>query len=588
VSYGHFIHTMSSFQWEYLTSLGFILFGYASVFGATTAIVINWMAGLLAVLSVFLFGRTFLGRGRGLLSALLYYALPIIGHFSFADMKIDNAVFTMGTLGTFTLFLYLFGSDEERGNWRWLALAGFFSGIAFSMKITATMVVAANGAVLLGALLHPLAFAGGMMGALTVFGLQGNLDFAKIGERIGGIFTSLFSSGAFLAMFLGTVVCLALAIWKAPAKLKPAFRAMLLFIAWFALALFPWVVHNNILFGNTIPRLELNAPNPNSAQFDLAGKQWGEASQNPLLHSLPPELAVNTKAPECEPTGHLEELDRYWGFRHGWEHYITLPWRMVMNLDSAGYYVTTAPILLLFPLLLLLPFFWRPEGRWLRWLFLSTLFILLQWILLGNGVPWYGIGVFLGLVIGIEALVARAPDMPNRIVIICFVTLSLLVMFSNRLWQFEMQRNLFEYPMGKVSYEALRERTIPHYNDIADIAVERHTALPERPFLYRVGTFIPYFVPKNLDVIGIADHQLDTFNCINQEHDAGLTTQRLKALGFNSMVIDTNTATIERDPNGTLHKKVQALFDYLNSPNSGLQGVISDSDGGVVFVLISP
>jgi hypothetical protein len=49
-----------------------------------------------------------LGSGPGLLAALLYYALPMVGHFSFADMKIDNAVFFVGTLAVLAVLHALF------------------------------------------------------------------------------------------------------------------------------------------------------------------------------------------------------------------------------------------------------------------------------------------------------------------------------------------------------------------------------------------------------------------------------------------------------------------------------------------------
>jgi hypothetical protein len=110
--------------------------------------------------------------------------------------------------------------------------------------------------------------------------------------------------------------------------------------------------------------------------------------------------------------------------------------------------------------------------------------------------------------------------------------------------------------------------------------------MPDRPYLYRVGTFIPYFIPKNSEVIGATDNQLDLFNCLNQEHNPALTLQRIKALGFNSIIFDTNTATIERDQEGSLHKKVQDFVDFLNNPTLHLQIVINDSQQGVAFILL--
>lgn len=590
VSYGEFIFSMAPFMWEYLSSLGFLLFGYSSVFGATGSMLINWMAGLLAVLSVVAFGTTFLGRGRGIIAALLYYTLPMVGHFSFADMKIDNAVFMWGTLGVLAFFLFLFPKRDasEEGepirNLRWLVIAGILFGFGFATKPTIVMVIMASGAMFMGAMFHWYAFIGSVFLVLGVFGKRGLLGIHEILERVSGN-PDLISQNAFvLVTFILGFAIIGFGISKRKENIRLCVKSVGVIALVMGISIAPWIIHNNFLMGSIIPHMELGAPNLLTPVMDISGNVSAEERRE--VRSLPEELRVNIEDPACAPTGHKEELGRYWGYRQGWGHYLKLPWRSVMNLDSAGYYVTTMPGLLLFPLLLLLPYFWRKDSRWIRWLFAGTLFMLLQWTFLARGIPWYGIGTFLGLVIGLEVLFVKAPDVPSRSVLSVLMCFWLLIVFNNRFWQYEMQKNLFEYPMGKVSYETLRERTIPHYDDIADIVLERHESVPDRPYLYRVGTFIPYFIPRNLEMIGAADHQLDLFNCIHQERDPKLTTKRLKSLGFNSIIFDTNTATIERNSQGTLHQKVNEFVSYLNNPESGLQTVINDPGAGAAFILI--
>ncbi len=179
-----------------------------------------------------------------------------------------------------------------------------------------------------------------------------------------------------------------------------------------------------------------------------------------------------------------------------------------------------------------------------------------------------------------------APDVVGKVAAGLFITLSLLSAFSMRFWQFEMQRNIMEYAMGKVSAQTLESLTIPYYNDIKDIAVQRHEQMADRPYMYRVGTFIPYFIPKNLEIIGLNDEQLDVFNCLNAERDPQTTLKRLQALGFNSLIFDTNTATIESDPNGSLHKKVNAFLDFVNSPQLHLSAPVNDTKAGVAYILL--
>ncbi len=604
VSYGHFIHSMSPFDWTYLTSLGFLLFGYDSTFGATASMMVNWMAGPLAVLAVFAFTRLFLGARTGILAALLYYTLPLVGHFSFADMKIDNAVFFMGAMGMFAVFLALF-PDHERdadaiavdpaaeaepahGRWQLFVLGGVFCGFAFAIKATAVMVLMPLMGILLGASLHWSAFAGICFLAFVAFTKLGGFSLSVLLSRItdtqlqdtAGVVTFV------IAFSLIGLACVGYALYRGwmQGALLPAVRKASLFIAGFAVAVAPWILHNNILYGNIIPKLLLGAPNTFSPSFNTRGEDIADYGQP--IRSLPEDLKLRKDHPACMATGSMEELDRYWGFGKGWSHYLTLPWRSVMNTDAFGYYVTTMPALLLFPLLLLLPYFWTRRGRWMRWLFAGTAFMIVEWVVLANGVPWYGVGMLLGLVIALEVMVARAPDALSRWVGSALLFFALCSNFSMRLWQYSQQQSILEYSFGKVSASSLEELTIPHYNDIRQEVELRYAEYPDRPYLYRIGTFIPYFIPKNLERIGINDHQLDVFNCLYQERDAALTVRRLKSLGFNAIIFDTNTATIEADPNGSLHKKVNAFLEFVNTPGTGLQVLVNDQQAGVAFVAI--
>lgn len=586
-SYGHFIYSMAPFQWEYLTSLGFLLFGYDSTFGTIAALVVNWSAGPLAVLVLFTFLRLFLGGGA-LLASLLYYTLPLVGHFSFADMKVDNAVFAMGAYSVLALFLSLFPSSaniEEHRRYRWMAISGVFAGFAFGMKPTSIMGTLALLPIILSVTGHwgmfiPASF---FVGGLYVW--RSVIDSAALFTRLGweGFQVhhqtlALWVWGMGLLFLVPTLHTL----WQVRRAL---FIRLALFGGSAALVVLPWMWHNSILQGNLLPHFALGVPNTLIPTFDLTGGT--QETPNKAMRSLPTDLAVDPTHANCSsPTGTKEEIDRYWGFRRGLGHYLTLPWRSVLNIDSAGYYVTTMPGLLLFPLLLLLPFFWRKEERWVRWLWLWTAFFVVEWMFLANGILWYGVGMFLGLCGLLAVLVQKAPDTVTRGVAMFFLSCSLLISFANRFWQFDQMRNLLEFTMGKASAAVMRERTIPYYDNIRDIVLQLHTDNPNRPYLYRVGTFIPYFIPKNLEIIALSDHQLDFFNCLHQERDNKRTLRRLQHLGFNSLIFDTNTATIERDTQGSLHAKVQALVDFLNDHSLGLQVVVNDLEEGVAFVIL--
>lgn len=619
-SYGYFIPSMSQFQWEYLTSLGFLLFGYDSWIGSTFAMEINWAAGMIAVLIVYAFGRRVFGRGRGVLAAMLYYFLPMTGHFSFADMKIDNASFFTLALGILLVFSFLFpakDTDEsaEPRDPKLLVIAGLMLGFSFAIKPTAVLGIVMALSILVGAITGPIGFSGAIITGFGILQKFGPMDFAIVLKRSFDIsipnnnpvlpFATLIVGAGLIAYF----------IYKQRHLLRPILNAFGRLSLGMAIAVAPWILNNiaisqgynitgyitaqdkaaysaaarasvagNVNFGTMLTANDTTGP-----QVFYAQKEEVDAMRLPStvpVRYLPPELKVDPNNAACKSSARIEELERYWGFGSGILHYVNLGWREVMNTDSFGYYVTLMPALLLFPLLLLLPFFWSKEGRWLRLLFVGTFVFFVQWSIVANGVPWYGIGMFLGFVICLEALIVHAPDKPNRSLVAFFLAMSIIICLGNRLWQFDSQKNLFEYPLGKISASALREVTIPPYDDIRESVVSRHNQMPEAPYTYRIGTFISYFIPQNREIFPMADHQMNFFNCINQELDHSLTLRRLQALGFNSIIFDTNTSTIEKDPNGSLHQKVAKFLNFASDPALHLDIVVDDPDNGIAYLIL--
>ena len=76
------------------------------------------------------------------------------------------------------------------------------------------------------------------------------------------------------------------------------------------------------------------------------------------------------------------------------------------------------------------------------------------------------------------------------------------------------------------------------------------------------------------------------FAAVGLRGDPSLTLRRLQALGFNSLIFDTTTATIEGDPEGSLHRKVEAFLGFVNTPGLGFDVVVNDTEGGVAFLLL--
>ncbi len=585
--YGHFIPKMATFQWEFVTSIGFLLFGTKSALGAAAAMLLNWLAGVFAIFVVMGSARMVL-RGGGLLAGFFYYLLPMVGHFSFADMKIDNAVLFMSALGFICVFAALFpqhgeGEHDAVDRRRWLMLAGLFTGLALGFKVTSAMTLFGLLVVVAGVGMGPWA-------AMTVasvmpaaFALQGTFKPSDFFSRFFAADIVVSKTAVALTCFALAAICSVPAIVSRRHRWRPTLIDISLFVIGILAAVLPWMIHNNVYNRQWPPRLIFDVENILAPEISLDGKA---DSTTRVVKVLPPELALDMNHPACQSTGTIEELDRYWGTGNGPGHYLLLPWRTVMNLDNGGYYVTTSPLLLLLPFILLFPVFWLPAGRRLRWVAILTVVQVAQWSVLANGVLWYGLGMFIGIAILVEAMLREAPDRATRILMGALIFMSLLISWSFRLWQFELQGGSLEYVIGKVNEQVIYTQTIPQYLDVAEMVDQRALAIPDRPYTLRMGTFISYFIPRNLERIPVTDNQLDFFNCVSQGDDHATTTKRLKAYGFNGIIFDFNTASIEADPNGTLHKKVEKFVNYVSNPASGLQAAVVDPKSGVAYFLI--
>lgn len=566
-SYGSIIPALGVFKWEYLTALGFLLFGYDSVFGATAALMINWTAGLLAIVAILAFGQKFISKRAAILAALLYYCVPIVGHFSFADMKIDNAVFAFQALALFFALHALTLTDDKSRKRILLALCGLALAFGFAFKPTVAMMIFGVFGLMVGWYTGIFGFLAAACLSFLAFVVQGVFSPTEVLERLGSTMSPQVISIGLLVFTIGLG---GYALWRHTSQLTRLGKTLLVVLITAAVVSLPWLIVTNVSQGNIVPKLTFTTKNTLSPQLGV--------------NDLPADLAVDTSHPACTNTGGVEELDRYWGDHDGISHYAFLPWRSVMNTDIQGYYVTSYQYVLLLPLLLLIPWFWRPKQKAVRWLMAVTAFLIIQWIFVGNGVVWYGIGMFAGIAIGLAVLTYEAPK-HVRPVLITFLLFSLLSAFSMRMWQFSMQRGMFDYTVGKANARIMAERTIPHYDNVRAEIAELREANPDRPYVYRVGTFIPYFIPQNLEVFGVVDHQLDVFNCLSQEEDYPLALRRLQALGINSIIFDTNTATIERTP-GTLHAKVDKFVEFLNTPGLGIQPFVADTSAGIAYFIL--
>jgi hypothetical protein len=110
----------------------------AQISGMTGAISFLPVLGLFCILSFYLFLKSYFGRNTALLGSLVFFTMPTILAFFVDEDKIDLGALFFSLLSFWAFFKWL----EDKGG-KWVALSGYFAGVAFGVKITAVFLVSA-------------------------------------------------------------------------------------------------------------------------------------------------------------------------------------------------------------------------------------------------------------------------------------------------------------------------------------------------------------------------------------------------------------------------------------------------------------
>ncbi|MBI4836197.1 MAG: hypothetical protein HY817_02975 [Candidatus Abawacabacteria bacterium] len=564
-----------------ISALGFILFN-----STTLALFFSWFGGVLAIYALYAFGKQFISAEAGLLMATIMYLLPMTMHQSFADMKTDMPLFFFIVVGFLVLFLVLRETKATRLFWQLLAIAGAILGTALAIKITTAIALFALVAVLAWRFSGPFsgvaafAFLHSIYFYFFVRAIDISADFRLWTGRLSLLIAIIGLSFVFLRK----------------EKIIFFIRAMVIFGISLGIILVPWLIKNiaesptitvdTLLFGGPSPAPTLN---------------WSK-------------IGVNVAA--CSATGGQEELGRYIASAAGPTRYLGLPWDMTMNINQAGFYVDISFLFLAFiPLLLLLghgwwrisivvllfvvplllywlgiwpsktyefitytPFFFLlaliPQAIGLTkqteekelvefWQNSTALFLVSWyfWLFVASGVPWYGVAGFLFALL----LVVRSWQLATQLHVIMRVGLTIIIIISVSSMLFLRESrfsntNMLSFAFGLKTEEQVLATTNAQYP-----AILKKLNTDQGHYIYRVGTFINYFIDDNRERV-FDDPQLDAFKCIDGAGlDNARTAQRLKDLGFRYLVYDTNTQTIEKDKNGTLHQKVNRFTNFAST-----------------------
>ncbi len=461
---GIFPHGIGSFAWSNIASAAW-LFSH-DIFLSTAALFATSVLGFFALTKLL---KRFLSTSAAWLTSLFFYTLPFVVNQQVIDMKTDLPLFFVCVTAIDKFFDW-----HESGKRRDLIILAVLLGLALAIKITAFLLLATvflaiiwkkqktwtAPAAVLFLLLALLAYTNNFAG----------LENLRV-KSMGIIFSTI------------AIILLFYSIRKKAVK---NFFTPCLIIGVISAAIFsPWAAYNYF---------DANVANPANAIYGET-KIGPPLDQSSLEYCKNPYEVVNP------------DYDRYTGGLYSIKDFIFLIWNTTFTpnfnnpivdfsfifLAAIGFYIAFAKKLL--------------TPKFAQVAVLTVMYVTL-WMFMSNGVIWYGIAGFIG---GLVLLGQLLDKFPKKYMIPLF-GLAFFGNFLIRAGEFA-PAVFFANTLGVISREELQDYIFPGYDDLAQII----NATPNM-VLYRVGTFIPYFIDLPDEQIN-NDHYLSQWMCMQAESD---------------------------------------------------------------------
>ncbi|MEQ8705799.1 MAG: hypothetical protein RIC19_17865 [Phaeodactylibacter sp.] len=221
---------------------------------------------------------------------------------------------------------------------------------------------------------------------------------------------------------------------------------------------------------------------------------------------------------------------------------------------------------------------WKAQDKKLKYLLVLVLSFGGLWLLVGNGIPWYGFPMLVALMIYLlysiqqigantRSVTAWAAWLSLGSYVICGYSL----VFISALQPPKNAGLIYQEPVLRSFAEGLdQNETLSSFKPYLGEAIE-YINQNKSDKVYRVGTFFNYHIDFN-DRRVLEDNQLGKYDDLmrNQE-DEDAFIDLLKASGFRYILFDMNTATLDRTPEKTLTAKTRRFTQMLfTSPKARL------------------
>lgn len=522
--YNELISGIPAYNFELIISLGQFVFNSTMI-----AVGISSLAGFLALALLYDTLKSVVKSQHALLLTTLFISLPMVSFLMHIDMKVDLSLLFISLLAVRSIL-------EKR-----YALGGLFLGVAFGIKYTA--------AILIVTVFGFLGFSAWGAWGLAMVGLLGLSIFGVMGSIVP--LKAYANEVKIIVELIGLVGAIAIGIGLFIKKkfsrklLKPLLVTGLAMV----LAFSPWLIKNG----------------------------WDSKSITPqsLLFGESPRVVLDWEDQGIEQescpviTEYDFDLGTYTNNKEGLSLLASTFWTSTVNPARANDRFTDISFIFLgFAVFVLLGYAKaRKKNTKLDKIALFTLFYGLFWLLSANGVVWYGMMAFLGVLI-IYSEVWKRERWPYVILGVWFL-MSLILRFADTY----VENTTLLYAGGLSDKDLYEQQRFENVIDMAEIINDEQS---DRN-IYITESFIQYFIEEN-NQRTYSDNTLRYFSCYFRSEDPAKTLARLREENFGYIVYSEKVLFAEPEGKGSLHEQYewlrsfadQYLIKELESPNLGV------------------
>jgi 4-amino-4-deoxy-L-arabinose transferase-like glycosyltransferase len=527
---GSFVRGQYSFPIEAVHSSGYLLAQFIGLpsLSEIFASFLSWWGGLFSVAIIIILGKKIHSYQTGLLAALVYYTMPIIGFYNSVEPKSEV---TQAAFLSLALLALIKWKQEPKNKWAFLIF--LFLAFAFTIKITAVFAA--------------VAFIG-----VIIFEIIRN----KLKDKI--IFVNIAKAGL-ISFSILILPWFSIHLFEQNRSLADNIRTTL-----------SGQVYENFLLGKNPTEMErIKFITKQSYGFknyssgfseDYSRYMGNETGWWGLEKYLPEKLAQIPMA-----------------------RYLSLPWDLtvLVNRNTINFMISSL-FLILIPIFITLKIFFKKEHQKLkiplklRTISSLTLIYFLAWLIWGRGIIWYGIGLLICFSIIISVYFLRLKKVyPKNFV----SKLLVFLFFFNVLFSITIQTGRFGHPAvlafttGKISKSESIEQMVPGYLRIAGVINSDPDIQSGEKFVLLVGSYLHYFIDNYYQNV-LEDQYLDHFGTLylSSEEDDQKTLQLLKKMGVKYIVFDLGTKLIDTTDNKTLVAK-QEIFMQFATKNLTLRDI---------------